>query len=399
MPVAGDGLVGLLRDGLPGEETIGVAVSGGGDSTALLHLALRAGLRVQAVTVDHRLRPESAAEAAAVSAACAGLGVPHAVRVWDHGAVRGNLMDVARRARMALIADWAHGQGIAHVALGHTRDDQAETLLMGLARGAGIAGLSGMRPRWDQSGLTFHRPLLTVGRAALRDWLRKKGIGWIDDPSNQDDRFQRVRARRALEALAPLGITTDRLAAVAGHLAQVNQALGAQVAATARHLRPVAGALQVDPALWVAPGEVQRQVAVAALGWLAQSDYPPRAADLARFVAAMAAGRDATLAGCRHHAGWLLREARALGPPVPPGALWDGRWRVAGPGGGEVRALGQAGLRQCRDWQATGLPREVLAVTPAVWQGDVLLSAPLAGHPNGWSAQLDAAHHLFGLSD
>ena len=108
----GDRLVGLIRDRLPAGETIGIAVSGGGDSTALLHLALAAGLRVEAVTVDHRLRPESAAEATGVAAACAGLGVPHAVLVWEHGPVAGNLMDAARRARMGLILAWAQGRGI-----------------------------------------------------------------------------------------------------------------------------------------------------------------------------------------------------------------------------------------------------------------------------------------------
>jgi tRNA(Ile)-lysidine synthase len=80
------------------------------------------------------------------------------------------------------------------------------------------------------------------------------------------------------------------------------------------------------------------------------------------------------------------------------GDLWDGRWRVAGPEG-IIRALGEAGLRACPDWRSTGLPREVLAVTPGVWRGETLVSAPLAGWQNGWSAQLDAPDHLFGLSD
>ncbi|NJS40469.1 MAG: tRNA(Ile)-lysidine synthetase, partial [Rhodobacteraceae bacterium] len=97
MPVGADGLVERVRAALPAGQTIGIALSGGGDSTALLHLVLRAGLTVEAVTVDHRLRPESAAEAAGVAAACARLLVPHEVRVWDHGPVSGNLMDAARR--------------------------------------------------------------------------------------------------------------------------------------------------------------------------------------------------------------------------------------------------------------------------------------------------------------
>ena len=391
MPV--ERLVGLVRAALPRGETVGIALSGGGDSTALLHLCLAAGLQVEAVTVDHRLRPESAAEAAGVAACCAGLGVRHELRVWEHGPVAGNVMDAARRARMALIADWARRRGIGVVALGHTRDDQAETLLMGLARASGIAGLSGMRPEFEQEGVRFLRPLLAAGREELRDWLRGQGVAWVDDPSNDDPRYQRVKARRALAALAPLGITVEGLATVAGNLAQAQAALAVQVRAAGRHLREAAGALEVDAGLWDEPEEVRRQLVIAALRWLAGADHAPRAAEVARFMAAMQAGRDATLAGCRHRKGWLFREARAL--RGLEGGLWDGRWRVTG--AGEVRALGAEGLRQC-DGRATGLPREVLAVTPALWDGDRLLAAPSAGF-GASTATISRPFHLFGLSD
>lgn len=393
MPVAGDRLVGLLRDGLPAGEVIGVALSGGGDSTALLHLCLAAGLRVEAVTVDHRLRAESAAEAAAVAAACAALGVRHELCVWEHGALAGNVMDAARRARVRLIAGWARRRGIGCVALGHTRDDQAETLLMGLARAAGLAGLSGMRPEFAVEGVRFRRPLLAAGREELRGWLRARAIPWLDDPTNEDARYQRVRARRALAALEPLGITVEGLATVAGNLGRAQAALAVQVRAAGRHLREAAGALQVGPEFRDEPGEVRRQVVLAALGWLSGADYPPRAADLARFLAAMREGRDATLAGCRHRKGWLAREAWAL--RGIEGDLWDGRWRITG--AGEVRALGAEGLRQC-DWRATGLPREVIAVTPGLWQGDRLVAAPLAGF-GAATAMIARPFHLFGLSD
>jgi tRNA(Ile)-lysidine synthase len=399
VPVGNDRLVGLVRDRLPAGETIGIALSGGGDSTALLHLALAAGFRVEAVTVDHRLRAESAAEAAGVVAACAALGVPHAVRVWEHGPVTGNVMDAARRARMRLILDWARDRSIRHLALGHTQDDQAETVLMGLARQAGLAGLSGMRRRWLERGVTLHRPLLDTGREELREWLRARGIGWVDDPTNEDSRYTRIKARQALAALAPLGITVAGLARVAAHLADAQEALGVQVQAlAATSVQSLAGALRIGPLLWEAPAEVRRQVVLAALRWLTGAEYAPRSADLERLTAAMAAGRDATLAGCRFRKGWLMREARAVGGPVPVADLWDGRWRVTGPEG-SVAALGEAGLRACPDWRSAGLPREVLAVTPGVWRGETLVAAPLAGWQNGWSAQLDAPDHLFGLSD
>jgi len=364
-----------------------VALSGGGDSTALLHLCLTAGFAVEAVTVDHRLRPESAAEAAAVGRWCRGLGVRHEVRVWEHGAVCGNLMDAARRARMGLICDWAKARGIGVVALGHTRDDVAETVLMGLARASGIGGLSGMRREFDQGDIRVHRPLLAAGREELREWLRGRGTPWLDDPTNENERFTRVRARKALAALAPLGITAERLAEVAGHLASVQEALAVQVAAAAAFVEERAGALRLGAGLWAAPAEVQRQVVVQALRWLTGADYAPRAAEVERLIGALAAGRDATLAGCRARNGWLMREPRAVGGPVQVGALWDGRWIVEGPEA-EVRALGAEGLGQVKDWRKAGLPREVLLVTPGVWEGETLLAAPAAGLSAGWRVRL-----------
>lgn len=399
MPVgAEDRLIGLIRAGLPAGQTIGVALSGGGDSLALLHLALRAGFAVEAVTVDHRLRAESTDEAAKVAADCAALGVPHEVRVWAHGEVRGNLMDAARRARLGLIADWARARGIGVVALGHTQDDQAETVLMGLARAGGLAGLSGMRASWEDDGVRFCRPLLAAGREELRDWLRGRGIAWIDDPTNDNERFTRTRARRALAALAPLGITAERLTEVAGHLAEAQAAVAAQVAGVAgRLVREEAGALLIDAGLWDEPVEVRRQLVRAAMIWLAGSEGVPRAADLSRLMAAMAEGRDATLSGCRFRKGWLMREPRAVGGPVALGQLWDGRWQVKG-AAGEVRVLGAEGLPLCPDWRATGLPREVLLVTPGLWQGDQLLAAPLAGFLGGEEARIERSFHLFGVS-
>ncbi len=403
MPVeASDRLVGLVRAALPSGKTIGVALSGGGDSVALLHLCLAAGLPVEAVTVDHGLRDGSAAEAVAVAADCAALRVRHEARVWVHGTVPGNLMDRARRARMVLIRDWARDRGIAVVALGHTRDDQAETLLMGLARAAGIDGLSGMRREWSDAGVRFLRPLLDAGREELRDWLRVRNIGWIEDPTNENDRFLRVKARRVLAALKPMGITAEGLAAAAGHLAQVKAALKVQVVdAAARLLREEAGSLAIDPGIQAEPHEVRRRLIVAGLMWLSAGEYAPRADAVARLEAAIAAGRDATLWGCRWRSGRMMREAKAVGGAVPLGALWDGRWVLEGPGvqGAEVRALGAAGLSACPDWRAAGLPREVLVVTPALWEGTALIAAPVAGMGRDWSARIAAPFHLFGLSD
>lgn len=378
---------------------IGVAVSGGGDSLALLHLMQRvapqAGWRVEAATVDHGLRPEAADEARQVAALCRDWGIPHEVLRWADPQGPGNLMDRARRARRALLADWATRRGIGHVVLGHTADDQAETLLMGLSRSAGVDGLSGMRHAFREGGVAFARPLLDIPRQALRDYLAGQGIGWIDDPSNENEAFTRVRARRALKALKPLGITVASLAAVADHLDMARTALDTATAEAARRcVSERAGAVLLDRAEFLrAPMEIQRRLALQALRGLVGPGYPPREAELGRILWVLSAGGKATLRGTLVSASGneaiFRREMRAVADLVAkPGALWDGRWTVAGPwqGGDEVRALGTAGLRHCPGWRDTGLARGILEVTPAVWRGERLIAAPCAGLSGGFAA-------------
>tara|TARA_R110002096_G_scaffold47539_49_gene126906 strand:+ start:395 stop:1642 length:1248 start_codon:yes stop_codon:yes gene_type:complete len=390
---------------------LAVAVSGGSDSLATLyllwHLSRRQGWALHAVTIDHALRAESAAEARGVAQICKGLGVPHDTLVWDHGTVAGNLMDAARRARYGLIARWAAQDNIDHVVLGHTADDQAETFLMGLARGAGLDGLTGMRPFWTQGGVRFVRPLLDQRRRDLRDFLTRQGVPWMDDPSNSNERYHRVKARGALKALKPLGITVDRLLNSIENLRRAQLAMQQVVADTAAAIcRESAGELLFDGAAWAQTRpEIQRRLLIAGLQWVSGAEYPPRAAAVARLGTSVAAGRAATLWGCRIRPfadGFrIAREARAVeGVKCSTDALWDGRWQVDGPhaAGLGLRALGADGLRNCKDWRSTGLSRETLVTTPAIWYDDTLISAPIAGFGAGWSARIVAGFSVFVLS-
>ena len=385
---------------------LGLAVSGGSDSMAMLHLFARAGWTVQAATVDHRLRPEAADEAAFVARVCSTLGVLHSVLVWDHGAVRGNVMQAASAARYRLLADWAQAKGIGTVALAHTANDQAETFLMGLSRAAGLDGLTGMRPEFLHDGVTFLRPFLQASRSDLRALLLRRGLEWVDDPTNDNDRYARTRARRALQRLRPLGITVDGLTTVIHNLAMAQRALSDAVArAGIETVHQVAGALTFQRQDFLNHGpEVDRLLLQDMLGWMAGLAHAPRADSIANLCHAIAQGRDATLAGCRfrHRDGsyTMTREQRAVGGAVPANALWDRRWRVTGPAseGATLGALGAEGLRALPDWRATGLPREVLMVTPAVWLGERLIAAPVAAPSPLWYARLDASRRLFGLS-
>lgn len=345
--------------------------------------------RVLAVSVDHGLRPEAAGEVAGVAALCARLGVVHAVLHWD-GVHRGNLMDAARQARRGLIAGWARGR-VEAVVLGHTLDDQAETVLMRLARGSGVDGLAGMAERREAQGVTWLRPFLAVSRAALRVELVTRGIDWIEDPTNADPRYLRVRARQALQGLAGLGIGAEGLAATAARMALARDVLDAKAQEALETLvREDRGTLVVAHAALELPAETRERLFAHLLMQMSGDPYRPRRTELRRWLTA----GQGTLAGCALALDGgglrLWREARALRPGTP----WDGRWNAVGPGPGEIGALGEAGLlalsRQAAaglhpHWRSASLPRTALAGLPGIWLGGALIASPLTFWPQGWS--------------
>lgn len=390
---------------------IGIAVSGGSDSLALLHiLAIAAphlGVTLRAATVDHGLRQGSAQEAAEVAKLCQTLGIAHETLLWKHDAVVGNLQDQARRARYGLLVDWAQRSGVSDVMLAHTADDQAETFLMGLARAAGLDGLAGMRDSWTQGGIRFSRPLLAVCRADLRSFLTKRGVVWMDDPSNDNDRFTRVKARRALKALKPLGITVERLTTTIANLAMAQDGLTKAAYDTWESIgRETAGALHLPSRdLRFAGPEMERRLLLAAIRWISGADYAPRAHKLATLERAIVQGRDATLGGCRFRMKdkqlTILREPRAVAQSeCATDQIWDNRWQLSGPHSPDlrIRALGADGLSLCPDWRSLGIPRDALLVSPAIWRGQTLIAAPLAGFSNDWCANCSPSFASFVLS-
>jgi tRNA(Ile)-lysidine synthase len=283
------------------------------------------------------------------------------------------------------------------VALGHTLDDQAETFLMRLARGSGVDGLSAMAAASRGDGLVWMRPLLGVRRATLRAVLEAEGVGWAEDPGNADARFERVRARAALDPLAGLGLGPGRLAATAAAMARARAALEAATAELARaslEAGPV-GDLALEPGpLRAAPEELRLRLLAGALCWVSGAAYRPR---LARLEAALAAvtgggvGHGLTLHGCvlRQRGGRVAirREPDAVAPPVPlAAARWDGRWAVEtelAAEGSSIGALGPEGLAACPDWRAAGVPREALVTAPAVRRAGVLVAAPVVRPVSG----------------
>lgn len=397
-----DRLLTDLRARLPEHlpEQLGIAVSGGGDSVALMHLlheiAQVEGVALFVATVDHGLRPEARQEAEAVARQAAALGLPHDTLLWAGWDRIGNLQDQARQARYALLTNWAQDRGIGAIALGHTADDQAETVLMRLGRSAGVTGLSAMPAVRNRNGIALLRPMLGITRHSLREYLTGIGASWVDDPSNQDTRFDRIKARDALRDLEPLGIDAPSLARVAENLASADEALGQFAQDSARRVAQVDQSdVRLDRAGFTAlPDEIQRRVLLGIVSWIAGPGYPPRQTAVDRAVGAVIGGHAGSVGGCllvpQGASVWICREFNAVSRETSvPGALWDGKWIVTGPDlpNVEIRALGEEGLRHVPDWRATGRPRLALSATPAVWQGDTLLSAPLAGLENGWQVR------------
>lgn len=377
---------------------IGLAVSGGGDSMAMLALAHGwarvMGIGLHVVTVDHGLRAAAADEAAMVAAECAALGHPHTTLRWQWDG-QGNLQDAARQARRDLIGAWRGD--LAHVLFAHTGDDQAETVLMRLLRGSGVEGLAGMagaRAVHDASGTWWLlRPLLAERRADLRHYAVTLKLPFVDDPSNDDPRFDRVRAR---QAIAALGLSVDGLAQTADRMARAAVACRARAAEIARRIVTEdrvndlhTGDLLIDrDGLEGVERDTQMRILAAGLQWVATAPYRPRAQALEGLLDRLLAGGGGTLHGvdATTHAVAirLSREGAALRDgqiAACAGALWDGRWMVgtAAPSGVTLRALGPDGWAQRPENKPISSPARAAYAWPALFRDDHLVACPLLG--------------------
>jgi len=379
---------------------LAVAVSGGADSLALVLLAdawvRRRGGRVSAITVDHGLRAEAATEARQVARWLRARGIAHRTLRWSPpaAAARANIQAKARDARYGLLTGWCRDHGVADLLVAHHQEDQAETFLLRLARGSGLDGLAAMAPVSARDGIRLLRPLLGVPKASLVAYLRARRQPWIEDPSNRDAAYARVRLRALLPALAAEGLTAERLAETAARLGQARAALGAACDALLAQAAEThdAGYARVDAAaLAGAPREVALRALARLLTLFGGQSYTPRYDRLCRLADEIFAGLASarTLAGCRilpQRDGRLLvlREARDLAPPLAVGAspvAWDGRFVARRRRRGRavtVGALGEAGWRELRRLgvELGEMPRLLPPTLPALRDAEGLLAVP-----------------------
>lgn len=276
---------------------LGIALSGGPDSLALLLLAAAAfPERVEAATVDHRLRPESIGEAALAADQAASLGIPHEILPVEVASAGEGIQSAARAARYAALAAWAVRRGRVALLTAHHADDQAETLLMRLNRGSGVGGLAGIRPsRLLADGVTLFRPLLGWRRHELAAIAGVSGLRIVHDPGNTDDRYDRTRVRRHLADAA--AIDPVAFARSAAALAQAEEALAHSADRLfAARVRFEGGALRLDPG--DLPAELLRRVVTRCLHSISP-DAAPRGERLSALLTALERGETATLAGVR----------------------------------------------------------------------------------------------------
>jgi tRNA(Ile)-lysidine synthase len=381
---------------LAGSSVVVAAVSGGGDSLALLfllkaHLDRQPGApRLVAVTVDHGLRAEAADEARTVASLCRTHGIAHRTVRWIGTKPATGVPAAAREARYRLLAEAAASEGASLLLTGHTLDDQIETVEMRQARSANGSGdgrgLAGMAPATLYDGrMWILRPLLGTSRAALRDYLRGRSITWFDDPTNVDAAYERARLRAATAAGQDIKPARSRIDAAASERIALGEAAADLIRTHAELAAP--GLIAVDRNF--ASGR-DRDAAVYALRiLLAAAGGTEQLPDVAR-VAALddRLGREsfrATLSRAvvdtRRDTTFVRRENRgiAAGSGLAAGDIWDGRFRIgAPPAGAMIAAFGQANAAamsasDAADSSAAGeapasLRRAALAVEPALWR-------------------------------
>lgn len=412
---------------------IAVAVSGGSDSMALTLLlrdwADATGKRLTAITVDHGLRAESGEEASRVAAWLAQRAISHVTLDWVGDKPDSNLQSAARKARYALMDEWCGENGASCLALAHQLEDQAETFLLRLGRGSGVYGLAAMdaclKPAAPDAPWRI-RPLLDMPKARLKATLEARGQEWIEDPSNRLAKFSRVRVRALREPLASVGITPERLAATARHLARARSLIEAQADAVLAESAALqlGGYCSVNVRALVAEHE---EVGLRALSRILMAvsgaEYAPRFERLERLWSRLASGSlggGATLLGCRIKPAKsgevvVFRELRSMGSPAQlemnKAAIWDGRYRLRLNQADSVRSsivvdrLGREGWKALRQadhgLSDAGVPDIVQHVGPALWDAEGLLAAPAHRYfrpntPENWEIGLE---YLPGVRD
>jgi len=324
-------------------DKIAIAVSGGPDSIALAFCLKRWGQRdIVAFIVDHGLRPEAAAEAASVQKQLQHMGITAEILSWEHAGVSGRLHEKARAARYRLLTQACHAHHIRDLFIAHHRDDQAETVLMRIAKGSGIEGLAGIAPQTARDDIRLLRPLLNIGKDRLIATCVVHHIDSVRDPSNQSEKYARGRLRKILPLLANEGLTVENLTLLASRAADVKETLDIYTEIflkSAAHCEQ-GGHIRLNRQnLRETPRAIGLRGLTACLRYIHDDDYPPEYSALLSLWQALTDTQTditRTLYGNVIYTSeteiHFIRETSAANEILPvtlnQPILWDNRWMV-----------------------------------------------------------------------
>jgi tRNA(Ile)-lysidine synthase len=397
-PVGEGEFANLMEGFAPFSPKIALAVSGGPDSMALAFCVKRWAQRdCVALIVEHGLRPESPSEALQVKARLQKLGIPAEILPWKHDPDLTRIHEKAREARYNLLTESCRRLGASDLLLAHHSGDQAETILMRLAKGSGIDGLAGIADQSERDGIRLLRPFLSLPKERLIATCEAAHLAPVTDPSNASEKYARGRLRKIMPLLASEGLTVETLTKLGMRARDAKEALDAT---TRDFLKTAAqaeegGSVRLDrAALRAAPQEIALRALAAGLRYVHDNDYPPEHASLSGLLDAIIGPESEntrTLYGCIASVAekrvFLLREPSAAAEIVPllPSAtvLWDKRWFVTSDSKvlpATIRALGFP-PRETVDSLAPALRHRipqgrVRASLPALWEGDTLRAIP-----------------------
>ncbi len=401
-PLNADDFANLVKRFAPWPDRFALGVSGGPDSMALAlcakDWAAKTGRHLIALIVDHALRPESGQEAETTQQSLLRLAVPAEILRWEHPPVVSRLHITARKARYHLLTEACRHHGITRLLLAHHREDQAETILMRLAKGSGIDGLVGIPERSIVNGIEILRPFLTIEKERLIATCISNQVPFIIDSSNSSPKFARGRLRRVMPLLTNEGLTIERLIDLGERAAIVKDALEHYTHAflTQATQRDASGALHIDlNKLRAEPRAVGERALTACLQHLHPQDYAPEHVSLASLYKALlpdAVMPSRTLHGCiigtKNKKCTVMREVDSIDiMPIHRGetVLWDRRWRVTLPDNADepsclIKPLGFP-QHEILDRLAPGLLRQfpvaqTRASLPGLWVGNTLSCIP-----------------------
>ncbi|PCI63745.1 MAG: tRNA lysidine(34) synthetase TilS [Kordiimonadales bacterium] len=400
----------MVRLGVPAGNRVAIGVSGGADSTALL-LLLHERFDVTVLTVDHGLRTASTGEAVSVGAFCESLSVPHHILTWEGEKPSANIQAEARNARYNLMSRWCRENNVAYLAVAHHMDDQAETVLLRLARGSGVYGLAGMASTRELENVTLVRPLLATPKSDLIDYLEERSIPWIEDPSNRSTAYDRVRIRQMLADPPVEGLRSRRLAATASRLRRSRDALEYYEArwleAYAQSFNTGHAVLSYE-ALSSAPEEIVLRGVAELCRFAGNGDYVPRMERLERLCTELrnAAFRGQTLIGAQivpldGDRFLFCREAAQLPSPSDLTSYihWDNRYKLIATGnldGYKLKQLGPEGWlylkKSAPEFLVLDVKRVVAMSLPAIFDASGLQVVPHLGYSRTNAIAVSVTH-------